>query len=398
MATATEIQSQKDALIATNTALGVKINSATFFAQSYYNSWKSAESQADLPRSELWTGSVDGQVFTDYAAYTAALQSKFQESAANRKTLATEFNANVAKMDELTVQAAAAEDPTATVKSPEATNESQSDKTAAAAQAETSETPAAENTEQAATTSNAFDDKNLPEEPIIENARIRSLKSTDGTAISKGAETSGAAAASANWAGTKDLRTILRVPATYLSGLTAGPANLLTNFGGILFPYTPSITYDNQATYTAMSPTHSNYTQYFYKSSNVGPITITGKLTSQNQADAEVWLAIQHLLRSLTKMRFGSDENAGAPPPVCRLDAYGDMMLSNVPVSVVSWKMDLPDSVDYIAVKEGQYAQSLVPSISSLSITLNLMYSRKEIREFSVDKWIAGSLKNKGYL
>jgi hypothetical protein len=97
-------------------------------------------------------------------------------------------------------------------------------------------------------------------------------------------------------------------------------------------------------------------------------------------------------------MRFGSDFNAGAPPPVCRFEGYGDFMLRNVPVSVASFKTELPNGVDYISVNSGDFKTSLVPTISTISLSLNLMYSRKEIQDFSVDGWLSGKLKGKGYL
>jgi hypothetical protein len=208
----------------------------------------------------------------------------------------------------------------------------------------------------------------------------------------------GATAKSAQWAAAKDLRAILRVPASYLKGPAAGPASILKDLGGILFPYTPEINYDTQASYASISPLHSNYTQYYYKSSSVGPITVSGKFTVQNEKEGMILLAIQHLLRSLTKMRFGSDKNAGSPPPVCRFDAYGDYMINNVPVVVASFKLELGPSVDYISVKSEPYKTSLVPTLSTISLTLNPMYSRSEIGNFSVDSWLSGNLKNRGYL
>jgi hypothetical protein len=194
------------------------------------------------------------------------------------------------------------------------------------------------------------------------------------------------------------MRVTLRVPSSYLIGPAAGPAGLLKELGGILFPYTPEIGYENTAHYSSVNPVHSNYTQFYYKHSSVGPISVTGKFTVQNEKEGMILLGIQHLLRSLTKMRFGSDKNAGSPPPVCRLDAYGDYMISNVPVVVSSFKLDLPNIVDYIAVKSDPYKTSLVPTISTISLTLNPMYSRGEISRFSVDSWLSGNLKNRGYL
>lgn len=203
--------------------------------------------------------------------------------------------------------------------------------------------------------------------------------------------------ASAEWAETKDLRVILRVPQSYLKGPAAGPGNLLNDFGGILFPYTPTISYDNQAQYGSINPVHSNFTQYYFKSSQVGQITISAKFTVQNEREGKIWLGIVHLLRSLTKMRWGKDSNAGSPPPVCRLEAYGDYVLRNVPVVISSFKFDLPDNVDYIAVG-GEYKNSLVPSITTFNIGLNVMYSRREMQDYSVDDWIAGNLRGQGYL
>jgi hypothetical protein len=204
--------------------------------------------------------------------------------------------------------------------------------------------------------------------------------------------------ATADWEESKDLRVMIRVPSAYLIGPAAGPSGILKDLGGILFPYTPTISYDNQAVYGSVSPMHSNYTQYYFKSSQVGQISISGKFTVQNEEEGKIWLGVIHLLRSLTKMRWGgNDPNAGSPPPVCRLEGYGDYMLRNVPVAIASFKFDLSDSVDYIAIK-GEYKNTLVPIVSTINISLNVMYSRKELQDYSVDGWLGGKLRGKGYL
>lgn len=202
--------------------------------------------------------------------------------------------------------------------------------------------------------------------------------------------------ASVQWKEAKDMRVILRVPGSYMQGPTA----ILKKMGGIIFPYTPTISYDSTANYSAQQPIHSNFPLYFYQKSGVSSITVSGKFTNQNETDGATYLATIHLLRSLTKMLWGTDPGAGAPPPVCRFDAYGDYMLNNVPVAVQSFKIDLPDGVDYIAVgtKNKTYGHSMVPTISTISLTLNTMYSRREIQEYSVSKWLSGGLKNRGYL
>jgi hypothetical protein len=217
-----------------------------------------------------------------------------------------------------------------------------------------------------------------------------------------GATKSAGAGAQAQWSAAKDLRVKLRVPNEYLVGPAAGPTNILQKNGGILFPYTPSITVDNQANYANQAPLHSNYTLNFYKSSSVSPITVNAKFTVQNEFEGAVLLGVIHMLRALTKMKFGNDPDAGAPPPVCRFDAYGDYMMYNVPVSVASWRHELPDGVDYIAVgRPGSpttYGRSMVPTMSTIQLTLNVMYSRREMLAYNVKDWLNGSLARRGYL
>lgn len=220
--------------------------------------------------------------------------------------------------------------------------------------------------------------------------------------ISRGGKSLDIPGAMAQWSEAKDLRVKLRVPPNYLVGPAAGPANIIQKNGGILFPYTPTISVDNQASYNSQSPLHSNFPLYFYKNSSVGPIQVTAKFTVQNEFEGAVLLGVIHLLRGLVKMKFGNDHDAGSPPPVCRFDAYGDYMMHNVPVSIASWRHELPDGVDYIAVgRQGSpptYGHSMVPVMSSISITLNVMYSRREMAAHSVDNWMTGSLRGRGYI
>ena len=211
-------------------------------------------------------------------------------------------------------------------------------------------------------------------------------------------------AAVAQWGPAKDLRVKIRVPDEYIRPGTpsAGPENIINRNGGILFPYTPTINYENKAEYNSQAPTHSNFSQHFYKNSSVGPISITGKFTVQNEFEGAILLGTIHLLRALTKMRFGNDDLAGSPPPVCRLDGYGDYMLYNVPVSIAGWRHEINEGVDFIAVgrpgSSTQYGKSLVPTISTINIELNVMYSRQEMLAHNIPDWLAGNLRYRGYL
>jgi predicted nucleic acid-binding Zn-ribbon protein len=293
-----------------------------------------------------------------------------------------------------------AADPASTIKSPEATNDSESDQETEEKYADPTNTPDEDPFERSRQDAedeyNASFSNDLTKD--LTDASDEDTVKESRSGVPKGAETGNQTPrASAEWAETKDLRVILRVPKAYLKGPAAGPSNILNDFGGILFPYTPTISYDSQAQYGTVNPVHSNYTQYFFKNSQVGQISISAKFTVQNEREGKVWLGVVHLLRALTKMRWGTDVGAGSPPPVCRLEGYGDFMLRNVPVVISSFKFDLPDNVDYISVG-GEYKNTLVPSITTINIGLNVMYSRREMQDFSVDNWIKGNLRGQGYL
>jgi len=216
-----------------------------------------------------------------------------------------------------------------------------------------------------------------------------------------------------------DMRVKIRVPSDYLTPLTSGSGrNELYNHGGIIFPYTPTISFDYKADYSTSPVIHNNYSINFYKHSSVSDIAITGKFTVQNDQDALVYLSTIHLLRSLTKMRFGggfnagagrgganfADSDSGAPPPICRLDAYGDFMLKNIPVAIVAFKNDMPNDVDFYKVDKlnqlnQPFGSASVPVSSTISVTCKPMYSRAEMLGMSVSKYLnQSSYKKAGYL
>lgn len=282
-------------------------------------------------------------------------------------------------------------EPERTVKTPDATNlPSASDADTAEKYADPNNTPSKTQAEMLAEQEEGFESD--------EDAEPDSNGPNRKGKLPAGAERTAKEPATAKWAGVNDLRVILKVHKDYLTG----KASALASIGGVLFPYTPQISYESQATYGSTNPLHSNYTQYFYKSSAVTPIQINGKFTVQNEKDGIMWLATQHLLRALTKMHFGADSDAyrGSPPPVCRLNGFGDYQLANVPVAVQSFKFELPDSVDYISISKpaSGFATTLVPTMSTLSLTLIPMYSRKEIQNYGVRKFISGELTGKGFL
>jgi len=171
------------------------------------------------------------------------------------------------------------------------------------------------------------------------------------------------------------------------------------------------------------------------------------------------WIAAVHYLRSLTKMFTGLDPKAGNPPPVVKLNGYGQFVFKNVPVVVTAFNTTLPNDCDYIGVPVvgsmagaiegiadsiGGLSDSLgdtfpgipsgltdgissiaggvgaiaglagslglggktsggishVPTKSSFTITLQPIYSRASARTFSLDRFVGGGYLNSpfGYI
>jgi hypothetical protein len=198
--------------------------------------------------------------------------------------------------------------------------------------------------------------------------------------------------------------------ATYLY---KDPTNLLMNqldtTNGCVWPYTPNITMSYSAEYAKNSPTHSNYPIHTYKNSEVSTIGITGDFTAQTPTEAKYLLACMMFLRASTKMFWGSDAEAGQPPPVLYLNGYGSHFLPNVPVVVTNYTANLPDDTDYIeAFIEDSRTQdtenkietnklgklmSRIPATVTMSVSLEPVYSRLKIaNEFSFHSFARGDL------
>lgn len=202
----------------------------------------------------------------------------------------------------------------------------------------------------------------------------------------------------------EDTRVRIVVPSDTLSFLTSGAVlSPLAETNGVLFPYTPSITISHGATYGAESLTHSNYNYQFYQSSNTEAINITAVFSCKNSTDASYVIAAQHFFRTVTKMFYGNDAEAGLPPPVLRLEGHGDYQfgahrdqVGGVPVVITSFSVTLPEDVDYITTNQADNstgAQTRVPIIQTFSITCSPLYSRKSITsDFGFRKFAAGQL------
>ena len=129
---------------------------------------------------------------------------------------------------------------------------------------------------------------------------------------------------------------------------------------GVVFPYMPEIQTTYNANYDTTDLTHSNYRGYFYKSSYVGDIGITGVFTAQNTQEANYLLAVIHFFRSATKMFYGSQDNQrGTPPPLVYLFGLGQYQFNAHPCVIRSFNYNLPNDVDYIRTKPNNYNVNL---------------------------------------
>jgi len=121
-------------------------------------------------------------------------------------------------------------------------------------------------------------------------------------------------------------------------------------YKGVRFPTTPAVFMSHSASYDSRAVLHNNYPYYAYQNSQVDSMTINGNFPVMNKTDGQNWLATIHFLRTVTKMYYGRGDNQGNPPPVCKLNGYGEHVFQNVPVIITNFTVDLRADVDYIPV------------------------------------------------
>jgi hypothetical protein len=216
--------------------------------------------------------------------------------------------------------------------------------------------------------------------------------------------------------------------------------------GGLVFPYTPSINISGSAKYESVSPVHNNYPFQAYQNSQPDSIQISAPFICEDAVQASYWIAAVHFLRSASKMFTGDSEPAGNPPIILALSGYGDYVFKNVPVVLTNFSVNLDSTSDYIATSPGQVgggggaggiagqasaiatlAQGIpqvqqlantvagiasaastvqgllgglagataggtthVPTKSTISLTLQVAYSRESVRTFSLQRFVNG--------
>ncbi len=205
----------------------------------------------------------------------------------------------------------------------------------------------------------------------------------------------------------KDWRVSLSLPAGVVAYNESELLEPLKSTGNrMVFPFTPTIIIQHSANYNSSAPIHNNYPFFSYQNSQVNELVITGQFFVQNSLEAKYWTSCLHYLRSVTKMDFGEGSNPGAPPPIVKLNGYGDYVFNNVPVIITTFTVDMPNEVDYIATginsETGNPADSRniswAPAESQFSVSVQPIYSRSKQTVFNYDNFIKGNDIGQGYI
>ena len=210
----------------------------------------------------------------------------------------------------------------------------------------------------------------------------------------------------------KDVRARVSLPrnSDILETETGAPNPILLplrKFGGIIWPYTPTINISHQAEYGEYETAHTNYPVSYFTKSRPPNLQVSGPLTANSAAEGHYMIAVLHFLRIVTKMHFGmNDKKRGTPPPVLKFSAYGDLMFSNVPVLIRSFAYDLGQDIDYIDVETDSASagfsdgfSSKVPTMLNLVVDMVIQQTPSKLRTtFTMNDFKSGKLVKDGFV
>jgi len=169
----------------------------------------------------------------------------------------------------------------------------------------------------------------------------------------------------------------------------------IKEMGGLIFPFTPSITETNSSNWEVMQFTHNNYDYRSFTNNKSPTISINGLFVANSKENARLMLETRHFLRSFTKMEQGikAEERAGIVPPVLLFSAYGKYMYNEVPVIIESYSFPLPSDVDYQSVFDDNDEETKVPYKCDITINLVVQTNPTKIRkEFDLNAFKSGEL------
>lgn len=181
------------------------------------------------------------------------------------------------------------------------------------------------------------------------------------------------------------------------------PSNILKplwDTGGLVFPYTPSIQFNQDVDYKTLELTHSNGEQYAYSRTPSVQLAVNGKFSIQNPVEGRFTLAAIHFLRVASKMYFGAQHYgeqggagpAGLPPPILIFNGLGDYMFNSLKVILRSHSYAIEENAQLVRVPvNGTFVR--LPSLFTISLNLTVINSPDEMREdFNLDQFRTGEL------
>ncbi len=200
-------------------------------------------------------------------------------------------------------------------------------------------------------------------------------------------------------------------------GSTDKSKNLLSHLHstkGLLFPYSPTISMNQDTSWVNADLEHSNYDVLSFQRASSASISVNAKFSVQNQREGAYTMAAIHFLRTVSKSYFGESDSdqfkipnsedtkkvrvagkAGLPPPVLILSGYGHMLFNNLRVVVKSHSWSFDENSDMIKVDLPIGETVWLPPLLQISITLGMQSVPNDIRRnFSLDDFRSGSLLN----
>ena len=124
--------------------------------------------------------------------------------------------------------------------------------------------------------------------------------------------------------------------------------NALSGSSGLIFPYTPEVSFQHSVTWEKTDITHSNLSYSAYKNTPVPTINLKAKFTADNRDNALHMLSAIWFLIACTKCEFGEKSaEPGLPPPILYLNGY-DHLIDNIPVVISSVGYTYPSDKHYV--------------------------------------------------
>ena len=222
---------------------------------------------------------------------------------------------------------------------------------------------------------------------------------TTGSAATTNSDQASAQAAPSSQATVNDIR--VRLAALYPNDVYAtGIMAVLNTTGGMMFPYTPQISFSQSVNYMDLNLVHSNTDYPAYTRTPSVSISINGKFSVQNQAEGQYALACLHFLRTASKSYFGETDaatsKAGLPPPILVLSGYGNYMFNQLRVVLKSHNWSFDDSSDGIDIMIGS-GRARLPSLFSIQLELMVVQTPQRMRQkFSFNAFASGALMSPG--